>query len=210
MRHADIHDPRKYAKKRVAVIGVGTIGSQLALTLARMQVRMAIYDPDTLESHNIATQAYPAEAVGVEKVLALAPELYRIGAPIPSVSVYDRKYDARGVKTDIIVSCVDSLDARREIANLLIAKKNTQPIIDGRVGKEQVEVYYFKTAADWLAQLPAKGDEDPCGARFTAYSANICAGLMAANIKRLLLGQEAGIPPWIIFDARSYTFLKGV
>jgi molybdopterin/thiamine biosynthesis adenylyltransferase len=206
MRHVEIHDPRRYAKKRVAVIGVGTIGSQLALTLARMQVAMAIYDPDTLEEHNIATQAYPRMAIGMEKINALLLGLREIGVKV--VHAYSRTYDAKGPRTDVIVSCVDSLAARKEIASLLIKKKSKQPIIDGRVGREQVEVYYFKNAKEWLDQLPEVADTDPCGARFTAYTANIAAGLMAANIKRVLLHQERGIPQRIIFDARSYTFIK--
>lgn len=204
MRHVQIHDPRRYAKKRVAVIGLGTIGSQLALTLARMQVRMSVYDHDTLEAHNIATQAYPAHYVGSTKVAAITQELTAIGAR--GWYGYGRKYDAKGVKVDAIISCVDSLDARREIASLLIKKKSKLPIIDGRVGREQVEVYYFKSAKEWLAQLPATGDTDPCGARFTAYTANIAAGLMANNIKRLLLGQA--VQHRIIYDAASSTFLK--
>lgn len=205
MRHADIHDPRMYAKKSVAVIGVGTIGSQLALTLARMQVKMSVYDHDVLEEHNIATQAYPLSALGMDKVAAIGEEIERATGSIENL--YARKYGGKGAKSDVIVSCVDSLDARREIASLLIKKRSKLPIIDGRVGREQVEVFYFKSAKDWLAQLPETADTDPCGARFTAYSANICAGLMAAHIKRLLLGQEKGLPDRIIFDARSYTFI---
>ena len=104
----------------------------------------------------------------------------------------------------IIVSCVDSIDARREIARDIGA--SGVPIIDGRVGAEQVEVYRYPNAAAWLADLPAQADTDPCGARFTAYTANVCAGLMANAIKRELLGQS--VPARILYDAVSSSFLK--
>ena len=109
----------------------------------------------------------------------------------------------------LLVSCVDSIDARREIAQELTNHATPDPyrgpIHDGRVGGEQVEVYRYPNAADWLAGLPEQADTDPCGARFTAYTANICAGLLANNIKRELLGQP--VTPRILYDAASSSFL---
>lgn len=205
MRHTGIHDPAQYASKRVAIIGVGTIGSHLALTLARMQVPITFYDADTIEEHNLATQAYPIEAIGSLKVDTLLREMGRIGA-IQGDGAVAKDYDGSAITADIVVSCVDSLDARRAIANAMIENKVDIPIIDGRVGREQVEAYYFPTAKEWLAQLPDVGDEDPCGARFTAYTANIAAGLLANNVKRLLMGQE--LPSRIIYDAATSIFIK--
>ena len=71
LRHSALYDPIKYADKRVALIGVGTIGSHLALTLARMQVPFTMYDHDTIEAHNLATQAYTRRDIGRYKVDAL-------------------------------------------------------------------------------------------------------------------------------------------
>lgn len=208
MRHIDIHDPRVYAKKRVLLIGAGTIGSHLAHTLARMQVPLIIADHDTVEGHNIATQTYGAADVGKTKVRAVEEQIRAID-PRSSIQSFPHEFPDPKMKPgryDIIVSAVDSLAARKKIATELIAKKITKPIIDGRVGREQVEVYYFPTAKQWLAQLPPSGDIDPCGARFTAYSANIAAGLMASQVKRLLMSQTMSV--WrTIFDAASMVFI---
>lgn len=204
LRHSEIYDPSKYANKRVALIGVGTIGSHLALTLARMQISFTMYDPDKIEEHNIATQAYIRRDIGKYKVEAMASACEAIGAEgIEAISrVYSEAYTA--TPCDILVSCVDSIEARREIA--LALEETSMPIIDGRVGAEQVEVYRYESAGAWLAGLPLQADTDPCGARFTAYTANICAGLMANNIKRELLGQA--VPSRILYDAKSSTFIK--
>lgn len=209
MRHIDIHDPRVYAASRVLIIGIGTIGSHLAHTLARMQVPLIIADHDTVEEHNIATQTYGAEDVGKTKVRAVEEQILVID-PEATVEVFPHQFPHKQLKPrgeyDIIVSAVDSLAARKKIAKELIKKKVTKPIIDGRVGREQVEVYFFPTAKEWLAQLPATGDVDPCGARFTAYSANIAAGLMASQIKRLLMNQTIHVRR-TIFDAASMVFI---
>lgn len=204
MRHAEIHDPATYAEKRIAVIGVGTIGSHLAHTLARMQVPCTLYDDDDIEPHNLATQTYGANDIGRSKVNTVLDQLRTFGSDVEHrgfVAKYEMQEPA-----DIVVSAVDSLKARADIAKQLMAAGYVGPIVDGRVGREQVEVYTFGDATAWLAQLPEEGDEDPCGARFTAYTANVAAGLMANNIKRLLMGQKA--PGRIIYDAASSIFIK--
>jgi len=204
LRHGDLYDPAKYADKRVALVGVGTIGSHLALTLARMQVPFTMYDHDTIEAHNLATQAYTRRDIGAYKVDAIKRACEAIGAEEGAVEAVAERYSAGA--GDLIVSCVDSIDARREIAGLLIAGEYAGTVIDGRVGAEQVEVYRYASAGEWLAGLPAQADTDPCGARFTAYTANICAGIMANAIKRELLGQAH--PARILYDAHTSTFIR--
>jgi molybdopterin/thiamine biosynthesis adenylyltransferase len=166
---------------------------------------MTLYDADTIEEHNLATQSYGPKDVGKDKVTAVLEQLSEI-EPENKHEGVAQMYDGRPIEADIIVSAVDSLDARRTIATALIENDVSKPIIDGRVGREQVEAYYFPTAKEWLAQLPDEGDEDPCGARFTAYTANIAAGLLANNVKRLLMGQQP--PSRIIYDAATSVFIK--
>lgn len=204
MRHMDIHDPATYRDKRVAVVGVGTIGSHLAHTLARMQVPMDLYDHDSIEPHNLATQTYGANDVGRSKVGVVLDQIRSFGSDVEHRG-WVEKYNSQQ-PADIIVSAVDSLVARKAIAQQLMAAGYAGPIVDGRVGREQVEVYTFGNATAWFAQLPDEGDEDPCGARFTAYTANIAAGLMANNVKRLLMGQKP--VGRVIYDAATSIFIR--
>lgn len=210
MRHVSIYNPADYRNKRVAVIGVGTIGSNLAGILGRMQVPMTLYDHDTVEEHNLTTQTYSATDIGKTKVNAVLEQLTQV-QPDHEHMVFAEKFGmgadaATHYPYDLIISAVDSLAARKEIAQMLIDAQISTPVVDGRVGREQVEVYHFENAGAWLAQLPEEGDTDPCGARFTAYSAVIAAGFMANNIKRFLIGQT--VQPRIIYDAASSTFIK--
>lgn len=207
MRHVSIYNPAQYKDKRVAVIGVGTIGSHLASILGRMQVPMTLYDHDTVEEHNLTTQTYGAADIGKPKVEAVMEQLAHVQPEHPhEMMAKEFHVHEKTDKYDLIISAVDSLDARKSIAAMLIEAGIATPIVDGRVGREQVEVYQFDDAKAWLEQLPEAGDTDPCGARFTAYSAVIAAGLMANNIKRFLMKQS--VQPRLIFDAASYTFIK--
>lgn len=211
MRHTSIHDPYQYRDKRVTVIGLGTIGSWLVQILSRMQVPMNLYDHDTVEEHNLTTQTYGQADIGKTKVEALMEQLLLI-QPENSHFGFSKMYDGKMEEdvedtSDYIVSAVDSIKARKEIAQMLIDRGIEKPIVDGRVGREQAEVYYFPNASAWLEQLPEEGDTDPCGARFTAYTAVEAAGFMANNIKRLLMEQEIHAGR-IIYDNASLTFIK--
>lgn len=206
MRHVSLYNPDTYADKRVAVIGVGTIGSNLAGILARMQIPMTLYDHDTVEEHNLATQTYGEADIGKAKVEAVLAQLNIIQSPNTHRAVAEM-FSLGESKYDLIVSAVDSIRARKDIAALLIEEGDETPIVDGRVGAEQLEVYYFPTASAWLAQLPEEADTDPCGARFTAYTAVMAAGLMATYIKKFLMGEQI-LANMMIFDAKSLTFIK--
>lgn len=209
MRHIAIYNPDEYAHKRVALIGVGTIGSHLAHILARMQVPMTMYDHDTVEEHNLATQTYGFKDIGRTKVEAVYEQIACVQPENPHLIVpakFERIPDPVYEDFDLIVSAVDSLEARKQIAGELVAAGIGTPVVDGRVGREQVEVYFFENAQAWLDQMPDEGDKDPCGARFTAYSAVIAAGFMANNIKRFLLGQP--VQGRVIYDAVTSTFIK--
>lgn len=206
MRHVSLYNPDAYADKRVAVIGVGTIGSNLAQILARMQVPMTLYDHDTVEEHNLATQTYGQADIGKTKVAAVLEQLAIIQPTHTHTGVEDM-FQHEGQTFDLIVSAVDSIRARKDIATQLIEAGVETPIVDGRVGAEQLEVYFFPTASEWLAQLPEEADTDPCGARFTAYTAVMAAGLMATYIKKFLMGEQI-LANRMIFDAKSLTFIK--
>lgn len=209
MRHVSIYDPETYKDKRVAIIGVGTIGSHLALTLARMGVALTLYDHDTIEEHNLATQSYGAADIGKLKVNAVKDQIEAMGVltceVVPNQFTSDSDDQRSFIKETyaMVVSCVDSIDARREIASHL---PDSIPVHDGRVGAEQVEIYRYASAQEWYDALPETADVDPCGARFTAYTANIAAGLLANNVKRELLGQV--VQSRILYDAASSTFIK--
>lgn len=207
MRHVAIYDPNQYATKRIALIGVGTIGSHLAHILARMQVPMTMYDHDTIEPHNLATQSYGAADVGQMKVDVVLAQVNSLGSEVIHEAVGELFAIKDATATyDLIVSAVDSIAARKEIGQMLVDADIPTPIVDGRVGAEQGEVYYFENATAWLEQLPEEGDTDPCGARFTAYTAFIVAGFMANNIKKFLMKQT--VPARILYDAYSSSFIK--
>lgn len=70
---------QKLANAKVAIIGLGAIGSIVAQSLARGGVlHFGLWDEDVIEPGNICRSGYDASDLGESKVTALADSLYRI------------------------------------------------------------------------------------------------------------------------------------
>ena len=69
----------KLSRTSIGVAGLGGLGSNIALMLARAGVgRLVIADFDTVELTNIHRQCYPLEAVGMKKTDAAEAEIRRV------------------------------------------------------------------------------------------------------------------------------------
>lgn len=195
-RQAAIYDPSLRAD-RVGVIGVGNVGSHAAVNLARLGIRsLELFDPDTVEEHNLSSQYYDRTHLGRHKALALGDALMRIN---PELIVYAHaELLTKCPEADIIVCAVDSLWARRDIAGMLerehFAGGNRSNdalqarIIDCRVGGHQIEIYNCATPIEWLATIPERATDDPCGAQFIGYVSAVAGALIACQVRKILTG----------------------
>lgn len=88
-RAASGHPPDE-AGCKVALIGAGALGSQVAIDAARGGMgEWSIIDPDHLMPHNLARHALSADYVGVPKAIALADEIVGLLGPDAASSTVD-------------------------------------------------------------------------------------------------------------------------
>ena len=74
-RHASL---ARHASGLITICGAGTLGGNLAETLARMGfTRLRLIDKDRVEMRNLSVQPYSRAEVGAPKARALANSLYR-------------------------------------------------------------------------------------------------------------------------------------
>jgi hypothetical protein len=144
-----------------------------------------IYDQDTIEAHNLASQSYPVYDVERRKIASIGEQMLSFN---PEVKFETHAEWFTGVEQvgSILISAVDSMDARRKIC------ENLPPdtfVFDGRMGGGQIEVH-SQSALDWAKTLEKDGDDDPCGARFISYTSYVMAGLIANQVKRYLMKQR--------------------
>ena len=70
---------RRLAEARVGIAGLGGLGSNIALLLARSGVgELVVADYDTVDLTNIHRQCYPLECIGMRKTDALEAEISRV------------------------------------------------------------------------------------------------------------------------------------
>ena len=184
-------------------IGPGGKGWPNVLALAKMGCsNIRVYDPDTVERHNIPNQLYRVGDVGEYKVNALQ-EIVRsyTGTTIyPVVAHYESQPLA-----EIVISAVDSMETRKRIWGTVKESLITRLYIEARMGVEVGRVYAVRlTPLDPEASRQAGqeyekqlySDEEavelPCTARATIYNCFMIASLIANQVKRFAVGE----PVW--------------
>jgi molybdopterin-synthase adenylyltransferase len=198
IRQRDLVPPARLARCHAVVVGVGSVGRQVALQLAALGVpAMTLYDPDSVGPENLAPQGFWETDLGDPKVHAVAnvahqqfphmelhaqPERFRRSAP--------RSWPAD--RDNVVFCCVDAIATRRLIWD---AVKNVAAFFaDGRIAAEVIRVLASgRPAADRAYQATLFGAEEAysgsCTSKSTIYVASVAAGLMVAQFARWLRGQ---------------------
>lgn len=121
---------RSEREATIVLVGCGGTGGFLAEAVCRLLLdtpaRLYLVDPDRVEAHNVARQAFDRREIGRFKAEVLAERLARrFGREIGySVLPYDRELHARVFgnarsRLNLLLGCVDNAAARRAIAATL-------------------------------------------------------------------------------------------
>jgi molybdopterin/thiamine biosynthesis adenylyltransferase len=114
----------------VAIVGVGSVGSMMALELARSGIgHLLLIDGDRLEAHNLARHALPSGYLATNKAEATAQHLK---ANVPGLDVgavphhlderfSDEQLDRLITPADLVVIATDRRSAQRRIAARALA-----------------------------------------------------------------------------------------
>jgi len=182
----------------IHIIGCGSIGTAFATTLCRLGFNtMTLWDPDTVEIHNIANQYFDHEDIGKLKVEALKEKLQRInpeGDYIMRSSTY--RFPRTGYEESAIFAIgVDSMDARERIMRMLTAT-NWAPsiIIDMRMGGEHGSIHTY-TVWDIPQQLNILPKDEQtallsCTERTVLYTVSTVASIGAKQLLQTLVDRE--------------------
>ena len=193
----DIFSPAKF-EKTVHIIGVGAIGSHIALTLAKMGVeKIAVYDPDTVSAHNVPNQVYGIADIRdsvedeIKKVDALARHIKeQTGAQIQAVAqeISSGEWKFPG----IVFLCVDSMAARRYIYEEYIKLKLWVDLfIEVRMGAEIGKIYTIKPwhffdlkGYEETLHSDEEAAQDECTAHAIKTTAEVIAGIACHKLTK--------------------------
>ena len=195
LRQLDILDPDKLARLAVTVIGAGAIGSFTTVALAKMGLGdLAVYDDDIVTEHNLPNQFYREVDIGRPKVDALA-EIVQAFAGIDIKTRQERYADQP--LAGLVVSAVDSMEARRTIWRRVRMNPAVDLFIDARMGAEVARVFTVDpTDPDDLRGYQAnlhsseEAFQAPCTARATVYCSAGISALIASAVRQHVAGER--------------------
>ncbi len=117
----------------VHIIGCGSVGSHVALYLARSGItNFHLWDFDCVESHNIVNQAFTRHQVGKLKVDALFDFIRAVNDSC-NITIHEKGWSGEPLNGYIFI-CVDSVQVRRQIANHIKLNPSVKALFDFRTG----------------------------------------------------------------------------
>ena len=152
LRQLDLLDPRQIKEKSVTLVGAGATGSHIAWYLAQMgwgdknqgQGILKVFDDDKVEPHNLASQKFSPEHVGMHKVEALKQSIvHNFGFEIEAhpEKVTNQRNE---VSAKYVFLLTDTMSSRKEIfENCLKFSFATDLVIETRMGLRDGRVYAF-------------------------------------------------------------------
>jgi len=174
---------------RVAILGCGGLGGQVAEMLARIGVgHMTLIDPDTFEEHNLNRQNFSTfDAIGQAKVLVLRQALTRFNPVIqirPLIHRFDPADDmALITDADVVIDALDDPGLKRTLAQA--CRDHALPFIHGAIAGMDGQLA-VNTTLEHLYHDGGHGAEDTAGN--LPFTAAFVAAMQAAEAVKLLTG----------------------
>lgn len=202
----------KIKEQEVILAGLGGIGSYVAFLLSRLKVaRMYIYDPDDVETVNLAGQLFAANHVGKHKTNAVS-EIMSNFAQYYRVECFNKRYDHRSYKRPIMICGFDNMEARKVYFDNWLQELQIQKVtykkhclfIDGRLSADSYQVFAIqgndsraiKEYQDKWLFTDAEADSTICSFKQTTFMANMIASVMVNIFVNFVANQCEPLMPY--------------
>ena len=194
------HTPKvhmKVKKSKVGIAGLGGLGSNIAIMLARTGVgHLLLVDYDIVEPSNLNRQSYYISHLGMAKGEALKKQITEIN-PFIKVDYIIEKVEEKNIKDifkgcNIVCEAFDNPESKAMLVSYLLSEMPKIKIVSasGMAGYESSNT--IKTIRK-MGNLYVCGDEKTdarVGRGLMAPRVSICAGHQANMVLRLILNVE--------------------
>lgn len=195
-RHTpNLHE--KIKKSKVAIVGLGGLGSNIALSLARVGIgKLLLFDFDIVEPSNLNRQQYFIKHIGMNKTDAIKDVIHQCN---PFVDIYTENIfiDKNNIKelfkdVDIIVEAFDTAESKAILVNTVLSEMPHKKIVaaSGLAGYFSSNSIITKKMKDNLYIVGDNKSESKPGCGLMAPRVGIAANHQANMVLRLILGEQ--------------------
>ena len=199
-------------EKEITIIGLGGIGSNVALPLARLNPKkLFLIDPDVVEEVNLAGQAFFNNHIGMKKVDAVAEVLYswagykKIAAIPTTLLLEDTNFG------EITITGFDNMAARKiDFMNSPAAKL----LVDARMSVDTIQIFtllkedteFLDIYRDKWLFSDATAQTVPCSMKQTSYTGSILGGLVVNIIINYISSSFKAFPKQIMYNTNNMLY----
>ena len=195
-RHS-LETQEKLSSGRVAIAGLGGLGSNVAFTLARIGVgHLHLIDFDRVDLTNLNRQQYFLKHVGRNKTDALKEQLLEINPYLEIITDCVRVTEENLIflfqEEDIICEAFDDPDAKAMLACGILEHFPDKKLVSasGLAGYESSNLIHTRRVSRNFYLCGDEKTEAVYGKGLMAPRAALCAAHEANMITRLLLGED--------------------
>ena len=187
---------KKLKKTRVCILGLGGLGSNVAVLLARSGIGyLKLVDFDTVEASNLNRQQYRISHIGIKKTEAMKNIIREIN-PFVEVEILDIKVDRENIYSivgdiEIVVEAFDRAETKAMTLEELLTDKNKIVVsASGMAGLGSANEIVTRKIKDnfYLIGDNYSDYEEYSGIMSTRVM--LCAAHQANMVLRLILGEE--------------------
>ncbi|MCD8231334.1 MAG: thiamine biosynthesis protein ThiF [Clostridiales bacterium] len=188
---------RKLSESTVAVCGLGGLGSNIAISLARAGVgRLILIDFDQVDVTNLHRQQYKASQVGMYKTEALSKNLLEI-APYIRLTCYSSRISADNFErfladADVVCEAFDDPEAKAMLTDGVLEKMPEKYLVaaSGMAGLGPANDIQTRQITDHFILCGDGVSEVADGGGLFAPRVMLCAAHQALAVLRILAGMR--------------------
>ena len=187
---------KKLKKAKVCILGLGGLGSNVAVLLARAGIgHLKLIDFDVVEASNLNRQQYRISHIGIKKIEAMKTIIKEIN-PFVEIDTLDIKVDRENILSvvediEIVVEAFDRAETKAMAIEELLTNKNKIVIsASGMAGLGSANEIITRKIRDnfYLIGDSYSDYEEYSGIMSTRVM--LCAAHQANVVLRLILGEE--------------------
>ncbi len=183
----------KISSKTVAICGLGGLGSNIAILLARAGVKkLILIDFDKVDITNLHRQQYKACQVGMYKTKALACNLKEITpyleTEIHTVSMDENNYYALLQSADIICEAFDKAEEKANLVNFVLSEMPEKYIVaaSGMAGLDSANLVKTRRISKRFYLCGDEKSDAKDGIGLVASRVSVCASHQAHVVLRII------------------------